>query len=226
MPQWVLGCWGVMSSITLDTGGFMLPFLIPVGVFSAVGYLLGSRAAQKEKSPNPPPGAKEIRVEIVRDHVFSDETLILSCEDVPLDNRFGDRVLSSDNEFSRVATVSLDIDRSSEVNSSLRSGFGKIFSSEIAGELSKTLGVKVGSQISRKIRLSFSVSPFKKVLYRVVWKQESRRGEFEIMVNGKRRFRVPYLITYGLSHSVESIEDGSFSGPAIRPEESSNPQGS
>ncbi|MBF0422907.1 MAG: hypothetical protein HQL73_07930 [Magnetococcales bacterium] len=192
----------------------MLPILLPVGVFSAVGYLLGQRAAKKTAKGEEPIGPKEIRVEIIRDHVFSDESLILATEDVPLDNRFGDRVLTSDNEFQRTATVALDIDRSTEVNSSLRSGFGKIFSSEIAGELSRSLGVKIGSQISRRVRLNFSVSPHKKVLYRVIWKQESRRGEFEVLVNGKRRFRVPYLITYGLSHSVESIEDMDVYHPA------------
>ncbi|MBF0139406.1 MAG: hypothetical protein HQL74_03890 [Magnetococcales bacterium] len=192
----------------------MLPFLLPIGVFSAVGYVLGHRAAKKAADSEEPIGSKELRVEIVRDHVFSDESLILATEEVPLDNRFGDRVLSSDNEFSRAATVALDIDRSTEVSSSWRSGFGKVFSSEISGELSRSLGVKIGSQIHRRIRLNFSVSPHKQVIYRVVWRQESRRGEFEIMVNGKRRFRVPYLITYGLSHSVESIEDMSMLHPS------------
>lgn len=193
----------------------MLPFLLPVGVFSAVGYLLGRRAAKKREDGEEPVHANEMRIEMIRDHVFSDESFILATEDVPLDNRYGDRVLSSDNEFSRTATVTLDIDRSTEVNSSVRSGFGKLFSSQIGGELSKTLGVRVGSQITRKIRLNFSVSPYKKVLYRVVWKQESRRGEFDIMVNGKRRFRVPYLITYGLSHSVESLEGMDMTHPPV-----------
>lgn len=193
----------------------MLPFLLPVGVFSAVGYLLGRQAAKKNKNGEEPVRADEMRIEMIRDHVFSDESFILATEDVPLDNRYGDRVLSSDNEFSRTATVTLDIDRSTEVNSSVRSGFGKLFSSQIGGELSKTLGVRVGSQITRKIRLNFSVSPYKKVLYRVVWKQESRRGEFDIMVNGKRRFRVPYLITYGLSHSVESLEGVDVTHPPV-----------
>ncbi|MBF0173393.1 MAG: hypothetical protein HQL83_08105 [Magnetococcales bacterium] len=184
----------------------MLPFLLPVGVFSALGYLLGKRAAQTS-SGGDSPGFGEVRVEILQDLVISDESLILASEEVPLDNRFGDRVLSSDNEFSRTATVSLDLDRASEVSNSWRSGLGKLFVSEISGELSKSLGVKIGSQISRRIRLNFSVSPHKKVIYRVIWKQESRRGQFEILVDGKRRFRVPYLITYGLSHAVESIED-------------------
>lgn len=196
----------------------MLPFLLPMGLFSAVGYVLGKQAAKKNKSGEEPIHSNEIRVEIIRDHVFSDESLILATEDIPLDNRYGDRVLNSENEFSRSATVTLDIDRSTEVNSSLRSGFGKIFSSQIGGELSKSLGVRVGSQINRKIRLNFSVSPYKKVLYRVIWKQESRRGEFEIMVNGKRRFRVPYLITYGLSHAVESIEGMEVTNPPIHEE--------
>ncbi|MBF0346482.1 MAG: hypothetical protein HQL81_02335 [Magnetococcales bacterium] len=184
----------------------MLPFLLPVGVFSALGYLLGKRAAQTS-SGGDASGFGEVRVEILQDLVISDESLILASEEVPLDNRFGDRVLSSDNEFSRTATVSLDLDRASEVSNSWRSGLGKLFVSEISGELSKSLGVKIGSQISRRIRLNFSVSPHKKVIYRVIWKQESRRGQFEILVDGKRRFRVPYLITYGLSHAVESIED-------------------
>lgn len=206
----------------------MLPFLLPVGVFSAVGYVLGQRAAKKAADGEEPVSSKEIRVEIIRDHVFSDESLILATEDVPLDNRFGDRVLTSDNEFSRTATVALDIDRSTEVSSSWRSGFGKMFTSEIAGELSRSLGVKIGSHISRRIRLNFAVSPHKQVIYRVVWRQESRRGEFEIMVNGKRRFRVPYLITYGLSHSVESIEDMSMFHPSpgvVREVEASGDEG-
>ncbi|MBF0453962.1 MAG: hypothetical protein HQL72_03980 [Magnetococcales bacterium] len=193
----------------------MLPLLIPAGLSAAIGHFLGRKAAKlanKEglKSNLSSHFNKPVSIQIIREYIVSEETMVLATEDIPLDNRYGSQSLTSEHEFIRTASISLDIDRSREVGTSLRTGFWKAFETRASGELSKSLGVKVGSQVSRRVRLRFSVAPHKGVRYRIVWKQESRRGEFEVLVGDKKKYRIPYMITYGLSHSVESLLDGRF----------------
>ncbi|MBF0444816.1 MAG: hypothetical protein HQL68_04450 [Magnetococcales bacterium] len=194
----------------------MLPLLIPAGISAALGVFLGRKVAKIARdnslaSDLSRPFDMPVSVEIIREYIVSDETLILATEDVPLDNRQGNQSLTSEHEFVRTATISMEIDRSREVGTSIRAGLWKAFESKASGELSKSLGVKVGSQLSRRVRLKFSVAPKEAVRYRIVWKQESRRGEFEVLVGDKKKYKVPYLVTYGLSHSVESFTDGRFS---------------
>jgi hypothetical protein len=193
----------------------MLPLLIPAGISAVLGVVVGRKVAEIAREDRLKKGYskafnKPVTVDIVKEYIVSDESLILATEDVPLDNRYGDQDLSSEHEFARTATISLEVAHNREVGSALNSGFFKAFETKIADELSKSLGTKIGSQITRRVRLKFSVGPQKYSKYRIVWKQESRRGLFEIMVSNKKRYKIPYMVTYGLSHSVESISDETF----------------
>lgn len=195
----------------------MLPLLIPIGLSAAAGVLCGKKIAKitarrraEGKSSIVKTFDRAISVDIKREYILSDETLVLASEDIPLDNRCGSNVLTSEHEFSRTAVVNMEIDKSRDVGTSFRSGLWKAFEARVSGELSRSMGVKIGSQMTRRVRLRFSVAPEKMVSYRIVWKQESRRGEFEVLVDGKRTYKIPYMVTYGLSHSVESTSDGTF----------------
>jgi hypothetical protein len=191
----------------------MLPILIPATLSAALGVFLGRKMGKAagsdglkgkiSKSFNKP-----VTVEILKEYIVSDETLVLATEEIPLDNRYGNQPLTSEHEFIRSASITMEVDRNREIGSSLRTSFWKAFETRASGELSKSLGVKVGGQVSRRVRLRFSVRPEMAVTYRIIWKQESRRGEFEVLVGEKQRYKIPYMVTYGLSHSVESFLDG------------------
>ncbi|MBF0448105.1 MAG: hypothetical protein HQL67_07895 [Magnetococcales bacterium] len=193
----------------------MLPLLIPAGLSAALGVVIGKKIANFSRDGlrlGKLSGSfgREVGVEIVKERILRDETLILAIEEVPLDNRFGVEKLSCDHEFIRSATISLDIERSREVGSSIRTSLWKVLESKASGELSRSLGVRMGSQLTRRVRLSFSVARKRSVNYRIIWKQESRRGEFDVRIANKRNYTIPYMVTYGLSHSVESADGGHF----------------
>ncbi|MBF0381833.1 MAG: hypothetical protein HQL69_12490 [Magnetococcales bacterium] len=188
----------------------MLPLLIPAGVSAVLGVFVGRKVAQYAREERLMKGHskamnKPLFIEIKREYILSDESLILATEDVPLDNRFGNQPITSEHEFVRSASISLEVDRGREIDTAIRTGFWKAFETKAADTLSKSLGSKIGSQVTRRVRLKFSVAPQKEVTYRIVWKQESRRGVMDILVGHKKRYKIPYMVTYGLSHSVESI---------------------
>lgn len=192
----------------------MLQF-IPLGIASFAGYLLGKKLFDPTytKTPattdaNPPstmPPASHPSVQILAEHIQSEEAVILATEEIPLDNRFGNQQLSSEHEFSRTATVAIKLDKSSKMVSDFKSSLWNLLESRTQIEMSKSLGVAAGAEITRRIRLKFAVNPGRFVIYRVVWKQTSRRGILEISAGGKI-VEVPYLVTYGLTHVVESIQ--------------------
>ncbi|MBF0195766.1 MAG: hypothetical protein HQL71_14495, partial [Magnetococcales bacterium] len=192
----------------------MLPLLIPAGVSALLGVVVGRKVAKYAREDRLTKGhAKEMNkpvfIEIKREYILSDESLILATEEVPLDNRYGDQPITSEHEFIRSASITLEVDRGREIDTAVKSIFWKAFETKAADSLSKTLGSKVGSQVTRRVRLKFSVAPQKAVNYRIVWKQESRRGVMDVLVDNKKRYKIPYMVTYGLSHSVESLYSGS-----------------
>jgi hypothetical protein len=202
----------------------MLPLLIPAGISAAIGVFLGRKVAKvagndRLQNKISKPFKKPITIEILREYIVSDETLVLATEEIPLDNRHGNQPVTSEHEFIRTATISMEVDRSREIGSTLRASIWKAFETRASGELSKSLGVKIGSQLSRRVRLRFSVKPQHAVTYKIIWRQESRRGEFEVLVGGKKQYKVPYMVTYGLSHSVESISEGTFDDHVEQPTE-------
>ncbi|MEO5376905.1 MAG: hypothetical protein H7832_03855 [Magnetococcus sp. DMHC-6] len=184
---------------------------IPMAIASVVGLVIGKNIAKSSKSL-PAFGRRlfqkdEQSVEILNEQFLNEESFILATEEIPLDNRFGNRVLVSEHEFSRTAKVSLDLERTREFGSSVRGGVWSLLTTQLSGELGRTLGIAIGSQITRRVRLKFEVDPGQSNRYLVVWKQKGRRGIVEICILGKRKWKVPYLITYDLSHTIESLEN-------------------
>ncbi|MBF0368954.1 MAG: hypothetical protein HQL52_05785 [Magnetococcales bacterium] len=145
-------------------------------------------------------------VRIIRETILEDNNVALSTEDVPLDNRFGEKPLVSEHLFSRTADTSMELDRSQDFSGSLGANLLSLVEAKAQTKLSKTLGFQIGSKITREIKLKFAAAPGQFAHYRVVWKQDTRRGIYEVEVAGKR-YDIPFLVTYGLCHSIESIEE-------------------
>ncbi|MEO5352705.1 MAG: hypothetical protein H7835_05760 [Magnetococcus sp. XQGC-1] len=192
----------------------MLPY-IAAGVVSMLGAVMGKRFATRRK----PPGRLQTAssVQILAHHVLEESRLVLATEDVPMDNRFGNKPLSSEHEFNQTATVSVDLGDSRRIAASAKSTLWSLLESKAEMELGKSLGIEVGSQVSRRVRLRFATDPGKFVRYRVIWQQQSQRGVLEIQA-GRHIFQIPYLIAYGLSHTVESLPGESIPKPP-KPEE-------
>ncbi len=192
--------------------------LIPMGIASLAGYILGKKLfglpADKSKTDEAIndgnqdsfPLAKHPSIQILAEHLQSEEEVILATEEIPLDNRFGDQLLTSEHEFARSASVAMKLDKSSKMVSDFKSSLWSFIESRTQLELGKSLGISAGTEITRRIRLKFAVDSGRFVIYRVIWKQSSRRGIFEISAGGKI-VEVPYLITYGLTHVVESVQN-------------------
>ncbi|MEO5376720.1 MAG: hypothetical protein H7832_02890 [Magnetococcus sp. DMHC-6] len=193
----------------------MLQLLLPYAISTAIGSFLGDKlasathAAQDRKKTF----AKAIRspadisVQVARDYIVQEDEILLATEEIPLDNRFGSRVLVSEHELTRTASISLEIDHKREMGASVKASLWKSFESQASGELAKSMGIDLSSQITRRVSLRFETLPGKRVNYRVNWKQESRRGILEVKIGHNRRiWRLPYFMTYGLYHTVESLD--------------------
>ena len=183
----------------------MLPFLY-AGTLSLLGMVMGKQLAKahnKRQAKNPP-SISPLSLHILAHHILEESTLTLATEDVPMDNRFGNKQLSSEHEFSQTATVSLELGSNKRVSAAAKSTLWSLLENKAELEVGKNLGIEVGSQISRRVRLRFATDPGQFVRYRVVWQQHSQRGMLEVQV-GKHSLPLPYLVAYGLSHTVESL---------------------
>lgn len=187
----------------------MIPF-ISAGLVSMLGVVMGKRLARRHTRQEKTRSA--LSVQILAHRVLGEETLILATEDVPMDNRFGNKPLGSEHEFHQTATVSLDLGDSRRITATAKSTLWNLLENRAELELGKSLGIEVGSQVSRRVRLRFATDPGQFVRYRVVWTQQSQRGVLEIQA-GRHIFQVPYLVAYGLSHTVESLPGESIAKP-------------
>ena len=183
----------------------MLPF-ISFGVLSVASIIMGNRFAdaRKKRPPKTSQPQSSASVHILAQRTIAETSMILATEEIPMDNRFGNKQFSSEHEFSQTASVSLALGNNRIISAAKKSNLWKLLESKTELEIGKNLGVDVGSQISRRVRLRFATDPGEFVRYRVVWQQQSQRGIFDIRA-GKRIFQLPYMVTYGLSHSVESL---------------------
>ncbi|MBF0212555.1 MAG: hypothetical protein HQM00_03200 [Magnetococcales bacterium] len=189
--------------------------LIPYGVAAVLGGLLGKKFGPvilSDQMGDPPRGEHPERVptamiELVGERLLQEESIILATEEVPLDNRHGNKVLTSEHEFTRTAEISFAVDRSQERSNQIKSSILRLVDGLVEKELKKVLHIEFGTQITRRVKIHFSTEPGQMVRYRLVWKQTSRRGVFYFNV-GAERHVVPYVVTFGLSHAVESLGDG------------------
>lgn len=191
----------------------MLPFLSFMAVGSiAAAVIRRSRVRdrsddlwvgdmpRKRRGKSLPPGT----FQMVAQKIVQEEELVLATEDVPMDNRFGNQPIVSEHEFLRSAKISLELNLDKHLDSAANIALFSALKTELHTRLSRRLGVEMDTQISRHIRLRFTAAPGHKVCYRVVWKQSSQRGLFEVGV-GRHVYQLPYMVTYGLSHAVQSI---------------------
>lgn len=184
----------------------MLPLiaLVAVGALTAAAVSRSKRRAaglRKRWVQGVSPGT----FRIVGQKLVESTEQILATDEVPLDNRFGNQSFVSEHEFSRSATVMIEMDWSGSGSLGVEATLLAALKAELNGRLARKVGIESGTQIVRHIRLKFTAAPGKKVLYRVVWKQTALRGEFEIGV-GQRVYAVPYMVTFGLAHVVQSID--------------------
>lgn len=147
-----------------------------------------------------PPGT----FQVVAQKIVYEESLVLATENVPMDNRFGNQPIVSEHEFARSAKVVLALNLGKYLDSVANVSLLSALKTELHTHLARRLGVEMDAQILRHIRLRFTAAPGHKVCYRVVWKQSSQRGLFEVGV-GRHVYQLPYMVTYGLSHAVQSI---------------------
>ncbi|MBF0460327.1 MAG: hypothetical protein HQL87_02930 [Magnetococcales bacterium] len=184
----------------------MLPLLslVAAGTLTAVAVVRAKRRSAAGRAQ----GGRGLPLgtfQVVGQKMVAETEQILATEEVSLDNRFGNQPLVSDHEFCRSATVSIETDWSGHWDGLTSANLLTALKAELQCRLARKLGVEAGTQISRQIRLKFTVAPGKKVLYRVVWKQTAQRGLFEVGVGGQV-CTVPYLITFGLAHAVQSVD--------------------
>ncbi|MEO5345522.1 MAG: hypothetical protein H7834_03970 [Magnetococcus sp. YQC-9] len=189
--------------------------LIPYGVAALIGGLLGKKYVPEFLSEhlddppasNLPERAPITLIDLVGERLIGEETIILATEEVPLDNRHGNKVLTSEHEFVRTAEISFAVDRSQERVNQLKSSMLRLVDGLVEKELKKTLHIEFGTQITRRVKIHFSTEPGQMVRYRLIWKQTSRRGIYYVNI-GAERHVVPYVVTFGLSHAVESLGEG------------------
>lgn len=188
----------------------MLPLLsfVVVGSLAAVALTRArsrvpvARGPQRKKRGR---GLPTGTFQIVGQRMVEETERVLATEDVPMDNRFGNQPFVSEHDFFRSARVSIEMDLGRSLASISSAALFSALKAELHTRLVRKLGVEMDAQVSRHVRLRLSAAPGKKVLYQVVWKQTSQRGLFEIGV-GRHLYQVPYMMTFGLSHTVRSIE--------------------
>ena len=184
----------------------MLPYLIPLGIGSAIGIIAARVLVPTPRSNSGSPlktSGSGVVVSVLDHHILKETEVVLATEEIPLDNRFGNKLLHSEHEFVRTASISLQVGHGNKQGATMRSTLLKLLESRTEGEISKNLGIKVGSQINRKVRLKFSTDPGCLVRYQVIWKQHACRGTYTLGI-GTKKIKTPYMVAYGLFHSVES----------------------
>ena len=147
--------------------------------------------------PQVPQFQREINV------VETDE--VIGVEEYPLDNRFGDLALTTDRQISKASTNECSVETTRQVNANVSGEVLSVIKAEIAGQLSKQTGSKVGETVTESQTLHLSVGPQAAVLYRVLWKRRVRAGQRVYQIESGE-ISVPYRMTYGLSCEVRSQE--------------------
>lgn len=150
---------------------------------------------------------KSQAVEFLDENTLEENDVVLAIEEIPLDNRFGNSKLTSTHEFTRTATTSFDITKNNEVMGRLKAGSWSVIEIEAQKRISERVGVEVGDQITRRVNVTFEAAPGEIVYYRLTWKQKTRQGVFNMKVNNQT-IHLPYSVTYGLYHLIESVSSG------------------
>lgn len=157
-----------------------------------------------KKSSSVSASAEADSVNLLEEKVCEENDTIIGTEEIPLDNRFGSSTLVSEHEFTRTATTHLKIEHDKNIEGRFKVGVWSVLEAEVRSNLAKGIGMELGDQVSRRVTVKFEAAPGKLVRYRVLWKQNTRKGVFSISV-GTQTVQLPYSVTFGLYHSVESL---------------------
>ncbi len=196
--------------------------IISIAVFAAILLFLwfsikvakhSFKFLDKEKSENLENNVKDddhIELDYSDFHFVADVFLkeseaVSTEEEIPLDNRHGSSPLISEHEFSRTVNNSFSINKENNLNGRIKTSLWSLVETEVKKNLTKSLGVEIGEQITRRVTVRLEAAPGKFVKYRLIWKQKQREGTALINIENKE-IQVPYTTTYGLFHSVESVQ--------------------
>ncbi|MBF0153434.1 MAG: hypothetical protein HQL64_06825 [Magnetococcales bacterium] len=199
-------------------------FLLPIWLGASMGLGLGmlafeSRHPRRPGGTFPPlqpgstlPGGVDALVscEILAEEE-GEEQLLLATEEIPLDNRQGSHNMVSEHEFTRTAKVDMEMARDRQTDGEMRADLWKLVQSKASLAVSRRWGMEVGGEIQRRVRLRFTVGPGDMVCHHVKWKQNMRRGVFQVL-HPEGIMKVPYMVTYGLSHEVVTVSASSKGG--------------
>ena len=161
-------------------------------------------AQQKSGQVTKPASGSSHAIQFMRESILQEEPVVLATEDVPLDNRFGNKTLVSEHEFIRTATIGLTMEQEHDSVTTIKSDLWSLLEAVAQEKIRKSQKIELGSQISRRVKVIFSTEPGKLVHYKVIWKQDSRRGVFDVKIDDQI-YSIPYVVTFGLSHAIESI---------------------
>jgi hypothetical protein len=174
----------------------LIPFLIVGGITVLIAplflILFGSA-----KSGRP-------QIEGIELEKTAEDEVTVTSEEIPLDNSEGSDVMTSEHEFSCCAGNELSLHRSQETELHLDQALFHLLEAGVAKSLRKGMGFEVNERISRSVKIRFNVAAGAQNRYRIVWKQRRRKGSL-VFKQDRQKVRLPFEITYGLSHEVESL---------------------
>lgn len=196
----------ILSMDGKDLGGSPESFVTgPANLATtALKYVKGKSAPGEAvvAAPQHPPVAS---IQFVKELSCIESEEVVGEEEYPLDNRFGGSVFSTDRQVSRESTNELSVDVTKEISGNVNLQVLSAIKAEVAAQVSKTTGCKIGDKVSESQTLHFSVGPNQTALYQVVWKRKVRSGEHLYMAGGTP-VTVPYRVNYGLSCEVRTLE--------------------
>jgi hypothetical protein len=143
-------------------------------------------------------------VKFVGNKALAQGNVVIAEEEIPMDNRHGDSAVFSEHEFSKTVTTTLTVEKSSEILGGLDAKLWSLIEAKIKNNVGKSLGIQIGTEVSRKVTVKLEVPPHKFVVYRILWKQHTLKGRVNLEVGGNE-LELPYETSYGLFHSIESI---------------------
>ncbi len=157
----------------------------------------GGLPAPVRRAPAPAP------IQFVKELSVQESEEVVSTEEYPLDNRYGDQAFSTVHQVSRESTNELSVDTSGQLNGKVGLEVFTAIKAEIEAQVSQQTGQKIGEKVTESQTLTFSVGPKSSVLYQVVWKRKIRSGE-RLYLSGGNPVTVPYRVNYGLSCEVRT----------------------
>ncbi|MDH3974203.1 MAG: hypothetical protein OEV42_07975 [Deltaproteobacteria bacterium] len=141
----------------------------------------------------------------IADNLISEKEVILTEEEIPLDNSHGSSPIVSEHEFTRTVINSFRLDKVQTMSGLVKSSLWTLVETEVKKNLTKSIGIQIGEQITRRVKVRIEAGPGQVVRYKLIWKQKQREGKALVNIQNKE-IQIPYTTMYGLFHSVKSIE--------------------